>query len=399
MTEEQPSDKVAVVTIKELAVLRNTVRDAYGRGALDELIALQQKVIATAREIDALLPDDFLFFGLMLYARMRLADGIVALREGAQRFPDNAPIHENLGVFLLGMGDTAAAIVEARRAVELGSDSPNVYDCLCDAYAQVGRIDEAGSAGRAALEAKDRLFGGRHPLADIPQGLPQAFNPLNPAENVIAYCLWGGDHRYLVPLLENARIQPHLFPGWTLRLYHDATVPQDFLPQLAKLGVQLVQKTLPLNVPEHRKLLWRFDVIADPNVRRFLIRDADSLLTVKERVAVDAWLQSRYYFHAMRDWFSHTDLLLAGMWGGVGNILPPTETLMQAYTAWRVENNHVDQDVLSETVWPTIRRNCLIHDSVFTGCLGSMPFPPFGGQLPGYHIGQNAFIHFRRNEG
>jgi len=195
------------------------------------------------------------------------------------------------------------------------------------------------------------------------------------------------------------RIMPHIFPGWTLRLYHDATVPQDYLVQLAggAVAVQLVSRTLPPGVPEHRKLLWRFDVIADPLVKRFLIRDADSLLSVKERVAVDAWLGSRHYFHAMRDWYSHTDLLLAGMWGGVGNVLPPTETLMQAYTAWRVENNHVDQDVLAETVWPTIRESCLIHDSIFTGCLGSVPFPPFGGQPPGYHIGQNAFLHFKRN--
>jgi hypothetical protein len=234
-------------------------------------------------------------------------------------------------------------------------------------------------------------------LANIPTGLPLAFNPQVPTENVIAYCLWGGDHRYLVPLMENARIAPHLFPGWTMRLYHDATVPQDYLGQLAAAGVQLVSKTLPANLPEHRKLLWRFDVIADPTVRRFLIRDADSLLSVKERVAVDAWLQSRFYFHTMRDWYSHTDLVLAGMWGGVGNVLPPTETLMQSYTAWRVENNHIDQDVLSETVWPTIRHSCLIHDSIFTGCLGSVAFPPFGRQPPGYHIGQNAFLHFKRS--
>lgn len=387
------------MTLEELAELRDTTHQTYGRGAFDAAIALQQKVIATAREMDAMLPDDFLFYGLMLYDRKRLDDGIAALSEGADRFPDNAPLRENVGVFMLSAGRPADAIERCKQAIALGSDSPNVYDCLCDAYSQIGRIDEACLAGRAALEAKDRMFGGRRHVAEIPQGLPLPFNPLAPTENVIAYCLWGGDHRYLVPLLENARMLPHLFPGWTIRLYHDTTVPRDYLSQLTNSGVQLLQKTLPPNTPEHRKLLWRFDVIADPTVRRFLIRDADSLLSVKERVAVDAWLQSRYHFHAMRDWYSHTDLLLAGMWGGVGNILPPTEALMRTYTAWRVENNHVDQDVLSETVWPTIRHNCLIHDSIFTGCLGSVPFPPFGASPPGYHIGQNAFMHFKRNDG
>ena len=65
-----------------------------------------------------------------------------------------------------------------------------------------------------------------------------------------------------MPLLENARIQPHLFPGWTMRLYHDATVPQDFLVLLVNSGVQFVEKSLPPDVPEHRKLLWRFGLIA-----------------------------------------------------------------------------------------------------------------------------------------
>jgi len=129
-------------------------------------------------------------------------------------------------------------------------------------------------------------------------------------------------------------------------------------------------------------------------VRRFLIRDADALLNIKERVAVDAWLQSDRYFHAMRDWHSHTDLILAGMWGGVGNILPSPTELFRASTSWRVENNHVDQDILSDTVWPAIRHSILIHDSVFTGTIGSVAFPPFGHLPKGSHIGQNAFVHF-----
>jgi hypothetical protein len=99
----------------------------------------------------------------------------------------------------------------------------------------------------------------------------------------------------------------------------------------------------------------------------------------------------------MRDWFTHTDLLLAGMWGGVGGILPAPAVLLGAYTSWRVENDHVDQDILSETVWPVIRRNVLIHDSIFQPCLGSVPFPPFGALPAGHHIGQNAFLDFSKS--
>ena len=129
-------------------------------------------------------------------------------------------------------------------------------------------------------------------------------------------------------------------------------------------------------------------------MKRFLIRDADSLLSVKERVAVDAWLESRYFFHAMRDWYGHTDLILAGLWGGVGNILPSPTELFRLRAGWRVETDHIDQDLLAETVWPTIRRTLLTHDSVYSGVLGAVPFPPYGHLPAGHHVGQNAFAHF-----
>ena len=69
---------------------------------------------------------------------------------------------------------------------------------------------------------------------------------------------------------------------------------------------------------------------------------------------------------------------------------------MRVYSGWRMENDHIGQDVLAEAVWPSIRRHVLIHDSIFTGCLGSVAFPPYGLPLPGYHTGQNSFLQFTR---
>ncbi len=377
--------------------LRQMARAAYGRGAIDEACALQQRVLDGATAAGQVSPDDALFLGLIHYARRDLDSGIAVLRAGLAAFPDNGSLHENLAVFLLAQDRLADSIEASRKALALGSDSPNVFDCLSDAYQRIGRPEAAVEAGRQALMAKDRKFGGRPPLVEVPATAPPPFNPHNPAENVIAYCLWGNDPRYHVPLLENARIRAHLFPAWTIRVYHDDTVDHAYLATLAGHGVALHRMALPPGTPPHRRLLWRFEVVADPTVRRFLCRDADSLLSVKERVAVDAWLQSRCWFHAMRDWYTHTDLLLAGMWGGVGNVLPPVATMMASYTAWRMENDHVDQDVLSETVWPTIRNHVLLHDSVFAPCLGSVPFPPYGDLAPGLHVGQNAFLHFARS--
>jgi tetratricopeptide (TPR) repeat protein len=371
---------------------RAAARFHYERGEIDRAGELQGQIMAG----DQPTADDYLFMGLVHHASANLSAGIALLQDGIARFPDNAAMHENLAVLLLTAGAHAAAVQAAEAAIALGSASPNLHDCLCEAQERLGRPDLAVAAGRVSLEAKDRRFSSVETTVRIPEGRPQPFNPDLPAQNLIVYTLWGNDTRYQVPLAENARILPHLFPGWTMRVYHDVAVDPAFLADLAGFGVQLWPMALRPGVPGHRRLLWRFEPIADPTVRRFLIRDADSLLSVKERVAVDAWLASSAYFHAMRDWYTHTDLLLAGMWGGVGGILPGPGALLAAYTNWRAETNHIDQDLLSETVWPIVRNSILIHDSIFQPCLGSVPFPPFGAMLPGHHIGQNAFLNFRR---
>jgi tetratricopeptide (TPR) repeat protein len=370
--------------------LRQIARDAHARGDLPEAIDVQRKVIAVGSPI----ADDALFLALLLFAARDLAGASHALSDALTHFPNNASLHENLGVCLLTAGQPAHAVTACQRALALGSTSPNVHDCLCDALNQLGQIDAAVAAGRAALLAKDQLFGGRTPLARVPDAPPPAFNPNAAAENVIAYSLWGNESRYLVPLLESVRMLPHLFPAWSIRVYYDTSVNHDYVLDLGRRGVQLRQMILPAGQPAHRRLLWRFEAIRDPSVKRFLIRDADSLLSIKERVAVDDWLRSEQWFHGMRDWYTHTDLMLAGMWGGVGNVLPAPVDLFRARSGWRVENDHVDQDLLSDTVWPIVRDSILIHDSVFTGTLGSVPFPPFGALPAGSHIGQNAFVHF-----
>jgi tetratricopeptide (TPR) repeat protein len=372
--------------------LRQIARDSYARGDLTEAIDLQFKVLAAGPPA----ANDALFLALMLFATRDLTGGINVLRDSLVQFPDNPALHENLAVCLVTSGQFEEAVAACHQALALGSTSPNVHDCLCDALNRLGETAAGIEAGRTALEAKHLRFGGRDPIVAIPSTPPPLFNPGNPAENVISYCLWGNEPRYLAPLQETVRILPHLFPAWSIRVYYDTTVDHHYITDLGKRGVQLRQMILPQGQPGYRRLLWRFEAVHDPSVRRFLIRDADALLNIKERVAVDAWLQSDRYFHAMRDWHSHTDLILAGMWGGVGNILPSPTALFRASTSWRVENDHLDQDILSDTVWPTVRRSILIHDSVFTGTLGSVPFPPFG-QLPaGSHIGQNAFVHFSR---
>src|SRR5580698_8286923 len=170
--------------------LRLAARRAYTAGAPDEALAQQLALLEAGVE---LVPGDCVFLGLLHHAAGRIEDSIAALRDGERRFPDAAEIHENLGVGLLLSHQPAAAIEAAERALALGSESPNVLDCLCDAANRIGRTDLAVQYGRQALEAKDAMFRTRTKVAEIPDRLPPPFDPIHKADNIIAYCLWGDD--------------------------------------------------------------------------------------------------------------------------------------------------------------------------------------------------------------
>jgi hypothetical protein len=94
-----------------------------------------------------------------------------------------------------------------------------------------------------------------------------------------------------------------------------------------------------------------------------MIRDCDSVLNIRERKAVEEWLGSGKRFHLLRDNAAHTDLILAGLWGGVARLLPPVPQLVQGFSYNPVtESRTADQHFLGRVVWPLIKDHCLIHD-------------------------------------
>ena len=142
--------------------------------------------------------------------------------------------------------------------------------------------------------------------------------------------------------------------------------------------------------PSNRhRLTRRFLVADDPAVGRYLVRDCDSLVNAREAAAVSAWTDGGKPFHVMRDWWTHTDPILAGMWDGLGGVLPPIAPMIEAYRSKEIETPNWDQWFLRDRIWPSIREATLVHDRLFT-TEGSLPFP---GIMPAgnLHVGQNEF--------
>ena len=166
-------------------------------------------------------------------------------------------------------------------------------DGLVEVCGWLGKTEEMREYGLRSLRASDAKCGA-NPSEPIPDSPPPEFNPANPAENVIAYSLFGSNPRYCEPAVMNAEITRDVFKGWTCRVYLDATVPEHVQRRLKDAGAEVVFMDRDSGV---HPLMWRFLVIDDSSVKRFLLRDADALLSEREHAALQEWVNSPYYFH------------------------------------------------------------------------------------------------------
>ena len=319
-----------------------------------------------------------------------LGDWAAAARVFADTITQHGPdwqVYKNTAVARNKPGDYAGAIADLLRAQALQPDDFYIQDGLAHAYYHLRQYESATSAGISALTLKDAAA--RRP----------ATQPTRPAQyagtdKIIAFSLWGRHPRYLRGALRNALLIDDLYPGWRARFYLDATVPQDFRDTLASLGADL--RLMPAEAASGEKLTWRFLVANDPAIDRFLVRDCDSVIGMREAQAVAAWIASGKSFHAMRDWWTHTDLILAGMWGGKAGMLPDLHALWRAYVPGLMPTANVDQWFLRDRVWPLIRDDALVHDRCYR-VPGSLPFP--SPDPPGEaHVGQDEFAAARARQ-
>ncbi|OQP34841.1 tetratricopeptide repeat protein [Pantoea latae] len=262
-------------------------------------------------------------------------------------------------------------------------------DGLAELCGWMGKTDELAQYGLESLTGADARFRQGQRYA-FPSTQPEPIDLGKPEQNVIAFSLYGGQPRYCETLIKNVEVAPALYPGWRCRIYLDQSVPQHVWQRLNQPHVELIDMSQEQGI---YPTLWRFLVMDDPGVKRFLIRDADSLLSEREAAAVDAWLASPYWFHHMRDYFTHTELLLAGMWGGCNGIFSQLAQSMRDFIArYSGSARFTDQYFLKVALWPTVRESLLSHDAIFH-FHQAQPWPPHAPvrwNMTNFHVGSNA---------
>ncbi|MGJ7505102.1 tetratricopeptide repeat protein [Variovorax sp. ZT5P49] len=259
-----------------------------------------------------------------------------------------------------------------RTAEEL--KTANAYDGLAEAAGQLGKRDEVRKFGSMSLRLKLQEAASEAAAARVDAPAPRRFDERNRHRNVIAFSLFGSDPRYCEMALLNVRAAREFFPAWTCRFYVDDSVPADVCGRLLREGASVVdvRSIGGLDLPG---TMWRFLALDDPGVDRVQFRDADSLLSTRDQAAVRAWCASDRWFHVMRDYHSHTELMLAGMWGACAGIFWDMAGDMRAYLKSRpFSARYADQHFLRHRVWKVAERSMLAHDEWFD-LPGNQPFP------------------------
>jgi hypothetical protein len=320
---------------------------------------------------------------LFLQGEYQAARQVVAA--ASARFPDHNELAMNLGVLCGRCDDHAGARAAFERYLALGGQDPNAFDGLAYSCHRLGDDESARTYGRRSIERKTTITSSapRFPLGEAHGG-----------KNVISFSLWGDRPRYLRGAMQNALRTRAIYPDYVCRYYLDPSVPADLVDALEAAGCEVVRDD---GEPDHRRRLTRrFLVANDPDVGRFLIRDCDSVISVREAAAVAQWTQSGLPFHVMRDWWTHSDPIMAGMWGGRGGVLPQLEPMLAGYQSAMMETPNWDQWFLRDCLWPTIRHHAMVHDRLF-GDERTLPFPGDAPPAPG-HIGQDEYAVRRREQ-
>jgi hypothetical protein len=328
-------------------------------------------------------------FVYYLFQLQDYATGEKVLSDLLRKYPADLEILENRAVMRIQSNKIAGAVIDFQQVVAQNPDAVNAWDGLASALHQLHRWDEARRAGEESLVRKDLKAEAAYLYEELrvdwPSVSPQVWDGQNNGSDVIAFSLWGSSPRYLRGAVRNLQEVPLVYPGWVCRFYVDDSVPVELVNLAIELGAQIVRQ--PANQSVRQKLSWRFLVANDPTVRRFLVRDADAVVSVREAQAVAEWLASDRWFHVMRDYWTHTDPMLAGMWGGRSGLLPDLAPLVIGYVSGKLETLNIDQWFLRDQVWPLIRSGTLIHDRCFR-VLEARVWP--GAEpLGDWHVGQD----------
>ena len=187
----------------------------------------------------------------------------------------------------------------------------------------------------------------------------------------VSFSLWGDKPLYNVGAIRNAELMREIYPDWKMILYYNNSVPSETISKLETLDCILVK----VDDFEYG-CFWRFFAADIDDCELVIFRDTDSRINLRERDAVNAWIETEKSLHVMRDHPAHgipygnNKLgILAGMWGIKGKQLPLTQ-MIKKFVVDKENKYGIDQTFL-KMVYNAFELDKVVHDDFFE----KKPFP------------------------
>lgn len=178
--------------------------------------------------------------------------------------------------------------------------------------------------------------------------------------NIISFSVFGTDEKYRKGMVDNIEAARSIFPDWHLIVYCDEPSHQ----HLIKYAGQRVQIILRAKQSSNMEgMFWRFEAANLPQANAVIFRDCDSILTRREKLIVDEWLNSRFDVHIIRDHPMHTVPILGGMFGVRGHAAKLLGQLLSERGEQPGTAYFGDQVFLGQQFYHHIKHRALVHTS------------------------------------
>ncbi|MFA5152769.1 MAG: hypothetical protein WC554_09435 [Clostridia bacterium] len=186
-------------------------------------------------------------------------------------------------------------------------------------------------------------------------------------KKIISYSLWGTEKKYIQGALENIKNQKELFSDWKCRFYCHDHIDLKIINLLYKEGAEVVLKEEEPFVKhmDAPGMFWRFEILKDKDVERFIVRDCDGRLTQREKNCVKDWERSGKEFHIIRDHMMHGTKIMGGMWGATSAFSSRInyDDLLNQFNKMTYNNIYAtDQEFLARMIYPLVKDSALVHD-------------------------------------
>jgi len=176
-------------------------------------------------------------------------------------------------------------------------------------------------------------------------------------------------NKYVNGLFENINLIKEFYPDWHIYLYHN----QDFdVTELVNKVNYDKFETKLITDTSISAMQWRFLPNDDEDVELFIVRDADSRITQREKTSVEEWIKSGKILHIMRDHPHHTYSILGGMWGMARQ---PEFNISESVIKYNIEKgyNHTqnwfdkwwDMNYLRDVIYPKYINDSFINAAYY----------------------------------